>query len=98
MLAQLEALDYILPIFLAINQAGDRHIAILARLGGQGEEMQGKLLERLALLFIGIFVNIDVIEVPLAERFEHALVLRALDELRPRQSFQRNFAVMAARD
>ena len=85
-------------VFVAFNCARDRDIAILARLGGRREEMKSEFLQCLALLFISLFVNVNVIEVPLAERFEHALVLGALDELGHRQSFERNLAVVALAD
>src|SRR6266581_3057036 len=60
--------------------------------------MLGHLLQGLALLFIGRFVNVNIIEIPFAERFEHALVLGALDELTHRQPFERDLAVMTLAD
>src|SRR6266496_6284747 len=60
--------------------------------------MNRELLQRVALLFIGLFVNIDVIEIPLAEGFEHALVLGALNELGHCEPFQRNLSVMPFAD
>src|ERR1039458_5991881 len=75
-------------VLLALNFARDGHIAILARLGGGREEMQRQRLQRLALLIVRFLVNIDVIEIPFAERFKHRLVFRALDELGHKKSVQ----------
>src|SRR5436309_5249094 len=85
-------------MFGAFNLASDRHIAILALLGGHRKEMIREFFQSFALLFVGRFVNIDVIEIPVAERFEHAFVLGALDELAYGKAFERSFTVMALGD
>src|SRR5947209_7475941 len=85
-------------MFVTLDLSRDRNVSIFPRFGGQRKEMSREFLQRLALLFIRFFVNINVVEIPLAERFEHALVLGALNELAHRQPVQRNLSVMAFAD
>src|SRR5258705_106857 len=85
-------------VFVALDLSGGWDEPVFARLGGRREEMQRQFLQRLALLVIGLFVDVNIVEIPFAERFEHALVLGALDELTQGQPIQRNLSITAFRD
>src|SRR4029078_12398359 len=85
-------------MFITLNPTCDGDVPILSCFGGQGKEMKREFFQRLTLLVIGLFVNIYVVEIPLSERLEHALVLGALNELGDRQSLDGNFSVMTFGD
>src|SRR5882724_12016931 len=85
-------------MFVALDLSRDRNVSIFPRFCGLRKEMKREFLQRLALLFIRLFVNINVVEIPLAEGFEHALVFGALNELGHCQPVQRNLSVMAFAD
>jgi hypothetical protein len=57
--------------------------------------MFGEFGESFALVIVGFFVDVNVIEVPTTEGFEHAFAFGALDELGDSQTVERSFAVFA---
>src|SRR4030095_14939147 len=60
--------------------------------------MVGNIPQRLALIFVRPFVDIDVVEVPMTKGLEHALAFGALDKLGHSQTIQRCLAVTTACD
>src|SRR2546427_9055514 len=60
--------------------------------------MKREFFQCLALVFVGLFVNVNVTKVPFSERFEHALMFGALDELGQGQTVKRGFAIMTFAD
>jgi hypothetical protein len=54
--------------FAALDLAGHRHMAILVGFGGQRGRNEAPVpSERCALLFSGLLVNVNLIEIPIAE-------------------------------
>lgn len=60
--------------------------------------MFGEFNQGFALVVVSLFVDIDIIEVPTAEGFEHALAFRALNKLAHGKSIERCFAILAFAD
>ena len=60
--------------------------------------MFGHFGQRFSLVIVGFFVNVNVIDVPTAERFKHAFAFGALDELGHRETVKGCFAVLAFAD
>src|SRR6267142_3284004 len=85
-------------MLLSINFTGDGDIADFAAFGGQREEVLGQLGQGFALVVVGFFVNVNVVKVPTAERFEHAFAFGTLDELSQGKAVEGCFAITAFGD
>jgi len=82
-------------VLVPFNLATDAYIAEFALLGRRRKEMSRQLLQGVALFIIGFLVNINVIKIPMSERFEHALMFWTLDKLSECESIQRRLPIPA---
>lgn len=82
-------------VLLAFDFASDGNVANFAGFGPSREEVFGKFTESFALVVVGLFVDVYIFEVPVAEGFEHAFAFRTLNEFGDRQTVEGSFAVIA---
>jgi len=85
-------------VFLPVDFAGNGDIANFAGFSACREEMPGEFGEGLALVVVGLFVDINVLQIPIAEGFEHTFAFRALNVFGDSQAIKRSFAVTAFAD
>ena len=71
-------------VLFRFNVARDRDELEIPRLGGRREQMPGNFLQRRTLFVIGALIDINVVEIPVAEGFGHAFAFGTLHELRKR--------------
>src|SRR5262249_48378808 len=62
------------------------------------KQVRSNLFQRGALLFVRFLVDVDIVKIPIPERFKHALALWTLNILSQRQPIERRFAIFTRLD